>query len=113
MKCHRLGELVNYRYLFLIVVEAEKSKPRYWQIHFLMKFFLLVYRQPPSYYVPTHALYTQEEKEGGGREGRREGRGREGEREEGRRRGSLVPSLHLIGPVSLVGFCLTISYKPN
>lgn len=65
MKCHRLGELVNYRDLFLIVVESEKSKPRYWQIHFLMKFLLLVYRQLPSYYVPTQALlYTQEEKEG-------------------------------------------------
>lgn len=65
MECHRLGELVDYRYLFLIVVEAEKSKPRYWQIHFLMKFLLLVYRQPPSYYVPTQALlYTQGEKEG-------------------------------------------------
>lgn len=78
MKCHRLGELVNYRDLFLIVVEAEKSKPRYWQIHFLRKFLLLVYRQLPSYYVPTQALlYTQEETEGEG----------EGRKEEGRREG--------------------------
>lgn len=87
-------------------MEAETSKPRYWQIHFLMNFLLLVYRQPPSYYVPTNALYTQEEKEGEkGEGGKREGGGR--------KEGSLVPIPHLIGPVSLVVFCLTVSYKPN
>lgn len=82
--------MVNYTYLFLIVVEAENARPRYWQIHFLVKFLLLAYGQSLSYYMLTQALLcTQEEKErntqrGTQRRGKERKRGRE-RREEKRR----------------------------